>query len=402
VAVFSIGCSDKVGITQGLSVTEVDSGGVTIVTISGDPSNLPVWALSESPVLEISGDAAPYLGSIGEVGFLSDGSLLVEDHQADEVHLFDAHGDLERLVGGAGSGPGEFQNLTELTVTPGDTVFTFDRRLNRVSVFGPEGGLLRTVALTREDGGRSTLAMDVWALDSDHLLLHRLSAWDSLNTAPLPRRDQREVVLFPLDRVGGARGDPIRFAGGYSVEFDMGDAGSPFANEPIIAVGGGRIVHGSGLAYELTLSTPDLVPERIVRWGGWEKPLTEDVLNEVRGQYEAGWEEIRAQRPDLVESLMDALFSPNVLPELLPALGPVVLDEGGRIWVSRFKPTNDLWNQEDSWHILDPVGRPVARVILPPDARLAACLRDHVALIMRDSLDVESLRVYRLLQGEVR
>ena len=400
--VLSIGCTDEAEIMPRLRVTEVDSGGVVIVTITGDPSELPVWTLSDIPVLEISGDAAPYLGRIGEVAFLSDGSLFVEDHLADELHLFDADGTLIRLVGGAGSGPGEFQNLTELTVTPGDTVFTYDRRLYRVSLFAPNGELLRTISLTREDGGRSTLAMDVWALDSDHLLLHRLSAWDSLNTAPLPRRDQRDVVLYPLDSAGVARGDPIRFAGGYSVEFEMGDAGSPFTNEPIIAVGGGHIVHGSGLAYELTVSTPDLVPERIVRWGGWEKPLREEMLNSVRGVYEAGWEEIRAQRPDLVESLMDALFSPNVLPELLPALGPVLLDEGGRVWVSRFKPTPDLWAQEDSWHILDPAGRPLARVVLPPAARLAACRRDRVALIMRDTLDVESLRVYRLLHAEAR
>jgi hypothetical protein len=397
---FSIACSDTADLRRPVSVTEVDSGGVAIVTISGDPSSLPVWTLSDSPVLEISGDAAPYLGSIGEVEFLSDGSLLVEDSQTRELHLFDSAGTVKRLVGGAGSGPGEFQNLTEMTVTPGDTVFTYDRRLYRVSVFGPMGELVRTLTLTREDGGRSTLAMDVWALDSQHLLLHRLSAWDSLNAAPLPRRDQRDVVLFSLDSVGAVRGEPIRFPGGYSVEFEQGDAGSPFANEPIIAVGGGRIVHGSGLAYELTVSTPDLVPERIVRWGGWQKPLTEDVLNAVRGAFGVGWEELRAERPDLVESLMDALFSPNVLPELLPALGPVFLDESGRIWVSRFRPTTDLWNQEDSWHILDEGGRPLARVPLPPKARLAACRRDLVALIMRDSLDVESLRVFRLTQED--
>jgi len=395
-AAFSVGCSGQAEPRGGVGVTEVDSGGIVVVTISGDLSDLPVWTLSGVPVLEISGDAAPYLGSIGEVAFLSDGGLLVEDDLADEVHLFDSSGHIKHRLGGAGSGPGEFQNLTELTVTPGDTVFTYDRRQYRISVFDPTGTLLRTITLTREDGGRSTLAMDVWALDSDNLLLHRLSAWDSLNAAPPPRRDQRDVVLFALDREGIVRADPVRFPGGYSVEFEQGDAGSPFANQPIIAVGGGRVVYGSGLAYELTVSTPDLVPERIVRWAGWERPLSEELLQAVREEYEAGWEEIRAQRPDLVESLMEALFSPNVLPDLLPSLGPVLVDAGGRTWVSGFRPTTDRWNQQDSWHVLDEAGHPLARVPLPPNARLAACRGDLVALIMRDSLDVESLRVFRI------
>jgi hypothetical protein len=398
-ALVPAGCSNGAESAERVRVTEVDSGGVILVTISGDPTNLPVWTLDESPVLEISGDAAPYLGSIGEVGMLSDGRLLVEDNQTHELHLFDAEGVVERLVGGAGSGPGEFQNMTKLTVTPGDTAFTYDRRQYRVTAFDADGALVRTVSLTREEGGRNTLAMDVWALDSDHLLLHRLSSWDSLNPAPLPRRDQRDVVLFPLDGEGMVRGDPVRFPGGYSVEFEMGDAGSPFANQPIISVGGGRVLYGSGLAFELTVSTPDLLPERVVRWDGWQEPLTEGMQDAVRQEIEAGLEEIRAQRPDLVEGILDALFSPNVLPDLLPALGSAFRDEAGRIWVSRFQPTTASWNQEEAWCVLGPGGHPLARLRLPPDTRLAAGRGDLVALITRDSLDVESLSIFRLLQG---
>ena len=97
----------------------------------------------------------------------------------------------------------------------------------------------------------NTLAMDAWGFDSRRFLLHRLSPWDSASAAPLPRRDQRDVVLFLLDSVGNVTGDPIRFEGGYSVEFDMGDAGSPFANQPFIEVGSGGskargVTHSAG------------------------------------------------------------------------------------------------------------------------------------------------------------
>ncbi len=385
---------------RGVNSSESDSAGIALVTIVGDVANLPSWNLASEPDLEISGDAEPYLGQIGEVEFLSDGSLLVEDHQTDELRLFDLSGDVERLVGGPGSGPGEFQSLTELTVTPGDTAYTYDRRLYRISVFGPDGDLLRTVALTREDGGYGTLALDAWALDSEHLLLHRLGPYDTTNAEPHPRRDERDALLFALDGKGGVRAGPIRFNGGYSAEFDGGDAAAPFANRPAIAVGAGSIVHGSARVYQLTVSTPDLKPKRIIRWSGWEEPLTNEEVQAARDTIEAGLGELQAQRPDLARRLVEAMFSPNILPEIRPALGPIFIDEEGRLWVSRFIPTTNQWSQEDAWHLLDSDGRPLARVPLPPRARLAAVRKDRVALIMRDALDVEHLRVFRLIKGD--
>ncbi len=388
---------------RGLRVTEVDSGGVSIVMISGSVADLPTWRLSDQPKTEISGHEPPYLGSIGEVEFLGNGSLLVEDNQTDEIRLFDSTGTVIRVIGVAGRGPGEFRSVTTLTVTAGDTAYTYDRRLYRVSGFDAAGGLVRTFALSREDGGFGTLALDVWAFDSDHFLLHRLSPWNATNAELLPRRDQRDVMLFALDGTGRVRTKPIRFTGGYTIEGDHGDAWAPFSNEPIVAVGANRIVHSSALVYELTIRTPDLRPVRIVRWSGWPKPLTEGAIQTVRAAVEANLEELLAQRPDLVQQLVEAQFSPNLLPEMLPALGSALVDEGGRIWVARFRPRTELWSEEDSWHLLDPDGRPVARVELPPHSRLAAVRRDRVALIMRDSLDVEHLRVFALRTGtEIR
>jgi len=393
------GCGGDAPPEGSIRVSEADSAGITLVTISGEVSSLPVWTLSPKPVTEISGEAPPYLGSVGEVGLLSDGRIVVEDNMTDELRLFDSEGHVAGLIGGAGSGPGEFQNLTTLTILPGDTVVTYDRRLYRISVFDPTGELLQTMSLTREDGGMNTLAMDAWAFGSRRFLLHRLSPWDSTNAAPVPRRDQRDAVLFLLDSGGNVAGDPIRFEGGYSVEFDMGDAGSPFANQPFIEVGSGGVVYGSGVRYEVTYSSPELRPLRIVRWHGWGVALEEEVIQGIREEYEAGWAELRAQRPDLVEGLLGALFSPEVLPDTLPALGSAVLDDAGRLWVSRFKPSTESWSQEDSWHILREDGHPLARIQLPPDARLAAARGNRVALILRDSLDVEHLRVYRVVEG---
>ena len=49
--------------------------------------------------------------------------------------------------------------------------------------------------------------------------------------------------------------------------------------------------------------------------------------------------------------------------------------------------------------LIDPDGVPVARLTLPPNSQLAYVRADHVALIVRDSLDVEQVQVFALEPG---
>ncbi len=90
---------------------------------------------------------------------------------------------------------------------------------------------------------------------------------------------------------------------------------------------------------------------------------------------------------------MEAVFSPDVIPAMRPALGPVLMDEAGQLWVSAFRATTHAWDQEHAWHVLDAAGHPLARIVLPPRARLVAVRQDRAALIVRDSLDVEHILV---------
>jgi hypothetical protein len=162
-------------------------------------------------------------------------------------------------------------------------------------------------------------------------------------------------------------------------------------------VSAGRILSGSGLSYELVIRDADLEPRRIVRWSGWEQALTQTMVSSLRDSVSAGFEQARVANPDIDFSrLLEDLFNPDLLPELLPAVGAAVLDDDGRIWVARFFLNADLWKQEDVWHVLDSEGVPLARVPLVPSSRLAAVRGDRVALIVRDSLDVEQVRVFQL------
>jgi hypothetical protein len=87
-----------------------------------------------------------------------------------------------------------------------------------------------------------------------------------------------------------------------------------------------------------------------------------------------------------------------VLPDSLPALGSVLLSSTGELWVSKFLPTTQLWDQSAAWHVLSAEGQPEARVLLPTNARLAAVRDAQIALVVRDSLAVEHLRVFEILR----
>ena len=388
-------CADS-GVSAGLSVSVTDSAGVRLVLVEGDVADLPTWELG-SPLWMVSGDAEPYLGRVGEVEFLSDGRLLVEDNQTDRLHLFAADGSAFLLVGGQGDGPGEFQNLTELTVTTGDSIHAFDRRLYRVSVFSPDGMHVRSSAVRRRLEGVGTTAVDVWALASGRYVLHRNSSYDTTRTDAFPRRDQRDVVLSVTDAQGSELVEPIRFPGEFSAESDGLDAPAPFSPRPLIAVARGRVVHGDARTYDLTLRDPELEPFLRVRWSGWGRPVTEEEVAQVRDTVVRTLDEFRDQRPDLVEQILETQFAASVTPQMRPALGGILLEPGGRMWLSEFAPYTEAWDERDSWHVLAADGTPVARLALPSNARLAAVRHDRVALIVRDELDVEHVHVLPLL-----
>lgn len=374
--------------------TTTDSAGMAIVTINGQPTDLPRARLSGTPLTEVRGDAEPFLSDIGEVAFRSDGSLLVEDNASAGLFLFDVRGDLIRRVSGTGDGPGEIRNLTGLSVGVGDTAYAYDRRLARVTAFDPAGDLLQMIAVDREFAGRGTITWDVRAFDSDEFVLHSLGAIDSVAAPTGPRLEQRAALLHRLDAAGVARADPVAFRGGLSTMGQAFDGVSPFGNETLVAVGANRVAFGSGVEYELFVASRELETERVIRWPGWARPLDPATVQAVRDSMAARFARISQAPPERLAALLDAIFSPELIPARLPVLGQALMDDLGRIWVARFWPSTEPWRQEDSWHVLDPTGRPIARVELPARTRIGAVGRDRIALIMLDEFDVQHLRVF--------
>ena len=280
-----------------------------------------------------------------------------------EIHVVDASGGVSRSIGGSGDGPGEFRNVTELSLLDGSAAAAFDRRLSRVTRFDRDGTLLGSLALERDFGGQGLIAYDAWPLAQGRTLLHVLAPLDTSTTAPVPRLAPRDGFLFVLDSLGAVLHGPLRFVGGLAMVGQRFDAASPFASDALVALGGEYVVSGSGLDFELDIASHELVPQRVIRWPGWSVPIQDEVVDAVRDTVSAGFEEARRRRPEAVAAILDALFAPNALPGSLPVLQRVIVDDTDRIWVAQYRPAPYRWREEDSWYVLDPTGRPLARCL---------------------------------------
>lgn len=402
-----------------VTLTETDSSGVAVVTISGSVATLPEWSLFPMAITEISGAEAPFMMRIGEVAFWGEDRLLVEDRLSSEVRAFGPDGGVELLLAGAGDGPGEVRSVAQLSVTDGDTVYAFDTRSSRLSVFGPDGAFLTSTTIEPAFAGQGRLIRDAWALGSDRILVlgRTLGAWP-----PPPGVVHLVVpdgVLHVVAADGTERTPADRFPGDPYVVIDGPRTTlTPFWNRPFVSVSGDRVLRGLGLDYELVVLDADLRPQEVIRWDGWREPLTERMLETLRDSLLSTFSPARAE-PETRARLGDgrlravgeervaALVHPEALPEALPALYSALLDDLDRIWVAAFKPVTDMrdrssgntplqWSQEDAWHVLDSDRRPIARLRLPPRTRLVAVRGDRVAVVTRDDIDLEHVRVFEI------
>ena len=127
------------------------------------------------------------------------------------------------------------------------------------------------------------------------------------------------------------------------------------------------------MAYELIVRDRDLHATMVVRWEGRQKALTSSVVRAAREPMSRSLVELRAVAPEAADRVVEAIFDPRMLPDSLPALGSVLLDDLGRIWVSDFRLSLDLrlamggsyenWDQRDSWHVLSADGIPMGLVL---------------------------------------
>lgn len=368
-----------------------DSAGVRIAE-----SAAPAWAAGEAwrmgtePSLDLGvadGDPAQQFDRVVAALRLGDGRIAVADAGAGTVRWFDASGRHLASAGRKGGGPGEFR-VMEWVGAAGDSVLVWDPLAKRLTVYGPDGRLARSVtpAPLRPGAevvgrmGTGTLVatpglrpMGAAGLRRDSVSWLALAP-DGSRARPLARHPGAELFTYPYSE-GIVTGMSVAF--GYGLHF----AGAPR----------GYYV-GDDARYEVVLYGPDGSPLRRVRRAHTPVPVTDAELDAELG----GDEEIRGMPPGMAEAMRHgtrALRQAMPGDRVFPAFQALRVDADGNLWVEAYRRPAD---EQPRWSVFDGDGRWLGVVETRPGFDVQQVGRDWILGVERDEMDVPHVRMYPL------
>jgi hypothetical protein len=368
---------------RGLIVTFVASSALFGCRDASGPvrGDVPEWSLTVAARVEPS---TPF-GRVSDLEIASDGSVFVLDALNRTVRVFDREGAELRDFGRRGEGPGELEDPTSLLWGPDDNVWVLDARLGRLTVFDAEGVLVATHSVA---GLSMVFPLALGSATGDTLRWVALTAFDPTrpSSAWLQSRvtadgieplDQQDLSFVEWPLPHEYRTDEVALA-----------LPVPFSGEPVFAFDasgrlwyaytGGFRVHRWSPSDGLELTLGRELPPEIVTASDREQVLGGADFDELRalgGQ----------QALDEVAQL---------IPETWPHLAGFTFDEVANVWVLR------AMREAGEERLLDVYGAD-GTLIATTSAPMAAAPRPRIrdgrlAAIVRDSLGVESLALYRI------
>jgi hypothetical protein len=367
-----------------------DRLGVTIVE-SANPltTDTPLWRIAGRPRVEIGvidGADEYTFGQLRSAWRLSDSRIVAADEIADEIRFYSPRGRYLRSVGRDGEGPGEFRAIWSVRPFTGDSVFVFDYRLGRVSLFDAAGRFGRTVhtsvpapnywvvasledslfALTSPGEGRPPFGI---SRDSSYLFAYnsRAERFDTLGRYPLA----------------------VRYRGGTNLEPEQGFF-LPYAS---FAPAGDHYYWGLGDRWEIKEYRTDGNLARVIRLDRPVEPLTEDRI----ARFKRSWPEyvaaLSGQRGEGNAAAMSRYVERGYFPATLPAYSKLIADSEGYLWAEQYRHPSEA---SQGWIVFDSIGRWLGHIAMPDHVEVEQIGRDFVLGIRVDSLGIQSVVVYDL------
>ena len=355
---------------------------------AGEPS-LSRWTVSTTPTTSIGaveGDSAYLFQRIAGARFTVDGRIVVADGGLSAVRVFEADGRFLLQAGSRGDGPGEFQFLRDVWVRPPDTIGAWDMASRRLTYFGGDGEVARTVQLQLSGAGAEAGNLDfvVGALDDGSVAVAALA----FAAGGEPGADRVRVERFGAD--GNHLGRLVESTGFVRAALPDGRSTPiPFSPYPHFASDGRTIYHTNGYASAVTA------------WSGGD--LRTIVFPPAEHDLERAWAtlETELRRRDIEFFLGVVATAPR--PDSIPSLAGLLVDDAGRLWAKRYEPGTDaLWlgggarPAGGSWWVADAEGTVMARAEIPAGFAPVHVEGDRVLGISVDSLGVERVEVRAL------
>ncbi|MGH7448069.1 MAG: hypothetical protein ACRELT_10945, partial [Longimicrobiales bacterium] len=373
-------------------VTVRDSAGIAIVeNVYPDSAAVKWWSLEQSPLLDIGGAQAEEAYSVYQVGGalrLSDDRIVVTNGGAADVRYYSADGEHVRTSGRRGDGPGEFQRPQQVLALPVDSVLVVDG--GRATVLNPEGSYARDFT----SGGTGPRTGVVGRLRDGRLV----ATHAAFTPGEIEAGFQRSTIVFVTLTPAGEVQDTIVTVPGAERTVHMEGSGGqvrsimiialPYVKNTVYAVAGDVLAVATQESPEIRVYGADGTPRRIIRTGTPMPAVTDAHLEAwFQRQRESMLPERREQavtRPDWPDA-----------GQVVPPFAAVEIDDAGNFWVADY---DDRIRPHGAWSVHDPDGRLLARIRMPARFRPMHIGADFVLGVERDDLDVEHVRMYRVLK----
>ena len=324
-----------------------------------------VYAAVVSTIGVVDGDTLYQFGDVTSIAADDSGRIYVADRIASNVRVYSADGRYLALVGGKGSGPGEFEWPADLTLDSHGRLWVRDAA--RITMFAPGSGAAVADSVVRtwtipffanlgarrgrvDAAGRYLYPVDIGRDTLPHFYLPVDETGFLADTIEVP-----PYGGFTRTRAAFVRTSP---GGGRIVD---GFAAAPFSAVPAWDVTQrGTVISGSGETYELveTNSTGDTVA--IIRGPVRERPVPAQEQRDSARALEARIDSLPVpldQVVNLAPEIRDGTW-----PRVLPAFMGVHVGSDGRVWVEQWPAENGA--DERLYHVFDD-GRLRHVVVLP-------------------------------------
>jgi hypothetical protein len=201
--------------------------------------------------------------------------------------------------------------------------------------------------------------------------------------------------MTPLGRFPGQDTYILRVGRG------VANYGVPFGRATAVGLADTLFYVAHNDRFDVRFYEPSGTLRRIVRRVQPLVPVTDELADRFRG---AALELVPSERRSRVASVQAEVPVRETVPAFgsayyvrqVPGAKDVMLDEAGNLWVLEY-----TWHRNEAthWSILGGDGVAVAQLTLPAGYEPLHIGRDHLVLLTRDELDVESVQVHRILKG---
>ncbi|MYG82213.1 MAG: hypothetical protein F4187_10850 [Gemmatimonadetes bacterium] len=374
-------------------VPEIVLGGGRMVTPNDDPG--ATVADSAQLIWEVSGLAR-----------LEDGRIAVLSTGNHQLLLFEPSGELSRVIGDRGDGPGEFTRPQHLQYLPPDTLVVWDYWFAPTSYFDTVGTLLgeRTIDLRRmmEAAPGTNAESTMFPLPDGSLVVVAGNDFPPGTPAPgFVRGPLSEFIRidesYSTRSLGSWEGlelwvpqdeSPMPGFPTFMVESHLASGGDPQS----IYISNGdtdevRQFSVEGNLVRIIRRTTDPVPVSDAAQEAWESAFV---------AYWSKWGDLERELGMTTER-----FLAGMRREAFPPVAGLVVDTDGFLWVREWSASEV--GMPDRWSVFGPDGRWLGVIPALPDLmlchrRLSPCWIDgeYLLAVRRDELGIERVEGYRI------